>query len=535
MSETTGGEELFADDARRYRLDSRIATGGMGQVWRATDTLLGRQVAVKVLKAELADDSMFRTRFETEARNAAALHHPGIAAVFDVGEKAPTSVDPHPRPYLVMELVEGQPLSALLTDGRELDPAAVRLLLAQVGEALGAAHRAGIVHRDVKPANLIVTEDQTVKVTDFGIARAADAAQITRTGAVMGTPQYLSPEQAEGKPATAASDVYALGVVAFECLAGRRPFDAESPVATALAHVREPVPDLPDSVPDDLAGVVRRAMAKNPSERYADGAAFAAALRDPSADGTSARGLGMAGAGAAGAAAGAAAGLGAAGAAAAADDNSTQVLPVGGPAPTPDPTGPVTTSTTTTPAQRSNPWPVVAAVVLVVALAVVLTLLLTGGDDEEPAADTATTSETPSETETTTEPTEETSTAEESVQVNEGDYVGQPIDQVEADLQGLGLQVERNAVDNANPDVDGLVTAVNPSGAVQPGSVVTVTFWGEAPETPTEEPTTETPTEEPTTELPTEVPTTDVPTASDTLAPSSPAAATASREVTAGE
>jgi serine/threonine-protein kinase len=160
-----------------------------------------------------------------------------------------------------------------------MDPAAAAALLAAVGDAIGAAHVQGIVHRDVKPGNLLVTPDHRVKITDFGIARAADGLALTRTGEVMGTPQYLSPEQAEGKPATPASDVYSLGAVAYECLVGRRPFAAESAVATALAHLREPVPELPGTVPPALAAVVRRSLAKDPAERYADGAAFAAAVR----------------------------------------------------------------------------------------------------------------------------------------------------------------------------------------------------------------------------------------------------------------
>ncbi len=192
------GPERWVDDAHRYRLDSRIATGGMGEVWRATDTVLGRTVAVKLLKAEYADDATFRSRFETEARHAAALSHPGIAAVYDFGQAHPDDGSGTPRPYLVMELVEGQPLSQLLRPGQPLDPDVTRDLLAQVGDALGAAHRAGIVHRDVKPANLLVTPDRRVKVTDFGIARAAEGMALTQTGQVMGTPQYLSPEQAEG-------------------------------------------------------------------------------------------------------------------------------------------------------------------------------------------------------------------------------------------------------------------------------------------------------------------------------------------------
>ena len=208
MSETPTGPvqpaepERFADDARRYRLDSRIATGGMGEVWRGTDTALDRPVAIKLLKHEYADDATFRSRFETEARHAAALQHPGIAAVFDVGESQASGVADGsgiPRPFLVMELVDGQPLSALLRPGQPLDPAAVRDLLAQAGDAIGAAHRAGIVHRDIKPANLLVTPDRKIKITDFGIARASEGLGLTGTGQVMGTPQYLSPEQARGR------------------------------------------------------------------------------------------------------------------------------------------------------------------------------------------------------------------------------------------------------------------------------------------------------------------------------------------------
>ena len=256
-----GPHERFADAAERYRLDSRIATGGMGEVWRATDTRLGRTVAVKLLKDEYADDATFRTRFTSEAQHAAALHHPGVAAVYDYGGSDAT-------PYLVMELVDGQPLSALIAPDRPMDPEVVRDLMAQAADAIGAAHAAGIVHRDVKPANLLVTPDRRVKITDFGIARAAEGMALTQTGQVMGTPQYLSPEQAQGGTATPASDVYSLGVVAFECLAGRRPFVGETPVATALAHLREPVPDLPPEIPSDLAAVVRRAMAKDPADRF---------------------------------------------------------------------------------------------------------------------------------------------------------------------------------------------------------------------------------------------------------------------------
>jgi serine/threonine-protein kinase len=275
----TGGANgaVYADDAGRYLLASRIATGGMGEVWRARDTVLGRDVAIKLLKPEFAGDPVFRTRFEGEARHAAGLQHPGIAAVYDVGEQI--LQDGSVRPFLVMELVDGRPLSSLIRPGVGMDPVVVRDIVSQAGDALAAAHAAGIVHRDVKPANLLVTADRKVKVTDFGIARALSQAAVTGTGAVMGTPQYLSPEQARGDVATPASDVYGLGVVAYECLAGRRPFEKETAVATALAHLNDPVPPLPATVPADITAVVMRALAKKPAERFPDAAAFAAALR----------------------------------------------------------------------------------------------------------------------------------------------------------------------------------------------------------------------------------------------------------------
>ncbi len=249
--------------SERYRLTERIAVGGMGEVWAATDEVLGREVAVKFLRPEYVDDAEFRERFRAEARHAAGLSHPGIASVFDYGEQ----VEPEPSAWLVMELVEGEPLSALLQRTPVLLPARALDIVGQAALALEAAHSAGVVHRDVKPGNLLVRPDGVVKVTDFGIARAVDAVPITRTGTMVGTAYYLSPEQAGGKPVTPASDVYSLGVVAYECLAGQRPFPGDNAIAVATAHLREDPPPLPDTVPADVRALVAEAMQKDPARR----------------------------------------------------------------------------------------------------------------------------------------------------------------------------------------------------------------------------------------------------------------------------
>lgn len=260
----------------RYRLTGRIATGGMGEVWRAEDTLLHRKVAVKVLKSELTVDPTFLERFRAEARNTAALTHQGIAGVHDYGE---IEDGDQRTAYLVMELVEGQPLSAVLAQEGRLAVNRVLDIVEQAAAALDAAHRTGMVHRDVKPGNLIVTPDGTVKVTDFGIARVTDTVPLTQAGMVVGTAQYFAPEQAEGRTTTPASDVYSLGVVAYECLAGRLPFVADSSVAVAVMQIRDQAPPLPDDVPPPVRALVARAMAKDPRMRFTTGGDFAAAVR----------------------------------------------------------------------------------------------------------------------------------------------------------------------------------------------------------------------------------------------------------------
>jgi len=257
----------------RYVLTDRIAAGGMGDVWRASDSVLGRDVAVKVMRANAAADPTFAARFRDEARHSAGMSHQNIATVYDYGEDDGTA-------YLVMELVEGEPLSTMIARG-PMAPSQVRSIVGQAALALAAAHSAGVVHRDVKPANILVTPDGRVKLTDFGIARAVDGASHTRTGEVLGTPQYLSPEQALGRGATGASDLYALGIITQEMLTGHKPFDQGSAVATALAQVNDPPPPLPDTVPGDLRRIVEQSLAKDPADRPTSAAAVAAALGMP--------------------------------------------------------------------------------------------------------------------------------------------------------------------------------------------------------------------------------------------------------------
>ena len=244
----------------RYRLADQLAAGGMGEVWKASDELLGRQVAVKVLQHQYAGDPTFRARFRAEAQYTARLTHPGIAQVYDYGEQDDIS-------FLVMELVPGEPLSAILARHRRLTSDVTLDIVGQAARALQSAHSVGLMHRDIKPGNLLVTPDGVVKLTDFGIARAAEAVTLTQTGMVMGTAHYVSPEQAAGKPLTPATDIYSLGVVAYECLAGGPPFTAETVVTVALKHVREFPPPLPPDVPEPVQELVALALEKDPAAR----------------------------------------------------------------------------------------------------------------------------------------------------------------------------------------------------------------------------------------------------------------------------
>ncbi|MDQ3660138.1 MAG: protein kinase [Actinomycetota bacterium] len=293
----------------RYRLEQRLAAGGMGTVYEATDERLNRRVAVKLLKEELVDDPRFVERFRREARAVAGLSHPNIASVFDFGAD-------DGRDFIVMELIEGQDLAEMLRSG-PLEPSRAAAIAAQSCDALAHAHAAGIVHRDVKPGNIIVADSDRVKVTDFGIARAIGETTLTATGSVLGTAHYLAPEQASGDSVGPASDQYAMGVVLFEMLTGEVPFPGASPIGIAMRHVSDAIPapsSIVREVPETLDEVTKTATAKDPAERYPDISAMASALRAVSSTVPPAAGAG-------------AAALNAAATAPLADSSGTQVMP----------------------------------------------------------------------------------------------------------------------------------------------------------------------------------------------------------------
>ena len=416
----------------RYELAELIAAGGMGQVWRGIDVLLGRPVAVKVLRSEYTGDRTFRARFRAEAQHAAGLSHPNIAAVFDYGETEATDGSGETLAYLVMELVEGVPLSAVLEREGRL-PAAVTLsLLEQTASALAEAHRVGLVHRDVKPGNILVRDDGSVKITDFGIAWSAGSVPLTRTGQVIGTPQYLAPEVAEGHHATPASDVYALGLVGYECLTGHPAFDGDNAVTIALKQVRDDPEPLPDDLPGDVRTLIRRALAKDPAARMADGAAFVAAVEDvragrPIPEPAPTRRVAV----------------------------LPSPLPVEGPA-----TGPATrTVRPPRPRRRGLAAVLVPVVTLLLGAGAAAGVFVAVSSDEE------------------TGPTVVAAQTDDArIVLAAEDYVGRQVDEAALALSALGLLVQREeeVTDDAAP---GLVTAVDPVGAqLRPGDVVRVRY-----------------------------------------------------------
>lgn len=424
--------------AGRYRLDRRIATGGMGVVWAATDELLGRQVAIKVVKPEYADDPAFRERLQAEARAAAAVHDPHVVAIYDVGESTDAG---QIESFIVMELLAGESLAAELHRG-PLPPDQVATLLADVGTALAAAHACGVVHRDIKPGNLMCEPSGRHVVLDFGIARAASAASLTATGVILGTARYLSPEQAAGHPAIAASDVYALGVVAHHCLSGAPPFDAESDVAIALAHLHDPVPPLPANVPGRLAALIESCLAKRPEER-------------PSAADVATRARALI-------------------AARAAPDAAA---PPGGPSrSTAAPLEPVTAglepvasapaTQERAPAWLGSRWLAVGAAAGLTLIAAVTALGIAANPADRAAAGNARKVAVQ-----TSPPAAVRPVANRTVRIIGSRFVGKTWPAARAELVALGLQPRRRTAASGEPP--GRVVRVSPTGLVAPGSIVT--------------------------------------------------------------
>ncbi len=441
----------------RYQLSTRVAIGGMGEVWQATDLVIGRIVAIKILKDEYLGDPGFLERFRAEARHAALVNHEGIANVFDYGEEEGSA-------YLVMELVPGEALSSILERERVLPTDRVLDIVAQTANALQAAHAAGLVHRDIKPGNLLITPEGRVKITDFGIARIADQVPLTATGQVMGTVQYLSPEQASGHPASPATDIYSLGIVAYEALAGKRPFTGESQVAIAMAQINERPPDLPVIVSEPVRNLVLACIAKNPADRPASAAHLARAaqaLRRGDVAAAAAAVPGVLGGMTLGALAPANA--------QAATSAMTQVLPSAGAVNTP--TAPVEE-------QRRNPWtwPLVAIVSLlaVVLVGVIIAIALQGGGDEpEP---------TPTGSGTSARPTPSVTPTSNLVLLNRSDVLGKNEADVAALLDRLGLALDAQVGRVAETeDQVGLSYAATPTGNVSRGAVITVQFYDAIP------------------------------------------------------
>ncbi|MBB3086294.1 serine/threonine-protein kinase [Geodermatophilus sabuli] len=475
--------------AGRYEITAPIATGGMGEVWRARDRVLDRVVAAKVLRSEFTGDPSFVARFRNEARHTAALSHPNIASVYDYGETDDERGGQ--LAFLVMELVEGKPLVTILHEEGKLPVDWTLHVLSQSADGLSAAHKAGVVHRDIKPGNLIVRPDGVVKLTDFGIARARDATPLTRTGMVVGTAQYLSPEQAQGFEVTAASDVYSLGVVGYECLTGGRPFDGTSQVAVALAHINRPPPPLPGNVPAAVRLLIERALAKDPADRFADGAAFAAAIRSVAA------GNGLSAAPLTGGTLPARPGPAPAPTPARArtelvtdiSDSRTQVL---GAASAGGTGGPGTAPGAMPPLRRppeddepaggprhaerprgGNRWVWLVAGLLLLALVGGGTWFLLAGDNDSPAGNRQPTSASSTSV----------STAAGTFTVNTDEFIGQNVDTVEEYLVGNGLQVSKREADAAQVTAPGrafdagdVVTSDPANEAVPLGTVVTLYY-----------------------------------------------------------
>jgi serine/threonine-protein kinase len=498
----------------------------MGEVWKAKDLILGRIVAIKVLKEEYTGDPGFLQRFRAEARHTALLNHVGIANVFDYGEEEGSA-------YLVMELVPGQPLSSIIEHEQVLSPDRTLSMIAQTARALSVAHAQGLVHRDIKPGNLLITPDGRVKVTDFGIARLADQVPLTQTGQVMGTAQYLAPEQATGQTATGASDIYSLGVIGYECLTGHRPFSGESQIAIALAQVNDAPPPLPETLPTPVRALLMSMLSKDPKNRPANAiklseaaeairrgdisAAHAAvpgmllfdaatgpitapvdiptaptgviepgAEKDKSTTATSA--LPVIGAAGAAAAAGLAASAAAARGAGPRDTLSRADALAAERTWEQEETDEYEEPVQEPERRRRSPWtwPLIALILLVLfaLIGIILTqagiLFPTKGAVSSSSARTTSASPSPSPTSASPSPTSAsptptpTQSTPETINLIPEAYLGQPYNDVRSKLVGMGLQVNGDPVFNdATP---GTVTNIEPSGPVSPGATIKVTY-----------------------------------------------------------
>ena len=448
----------------RYELSSRIAVGGMGEVWKASDSIIGRTVAIKILKDEYMGDPGFLERFRAEARHAALVNHEGIANVFDYGEEQGSA-------YIVMELVPGEPLSAIIDREGRLPANRVLGIVAQTATSLQAAHDAGLVHRDIKPGNLLITPEGRVKITDFGIARIADQVPLTATGQVMGTVQYLAPEQASGHSATPSTDIYSLGIVAYECLAGKRPFTGESQVAIAMAQINDTPPELPADVSEPVRNLVMSCLSKDAAGRPESAAKLAqaaAALHRGDVELAASYVPQVRGA--------------------ATDPTATVVMPTQAGADAATTALPQTTvmapSTEFTEGEEPEgdlekkqksrwTWPLVTLLALLLLIGGGTAIALLNQGDPEPTKPTTPTSSKPKTTKPkpTTEPPKPTSAT-----IDAGQVVGKSYDEAVGYLSGLGFNNVTQKSGKAVPDDQvGLVSDVSPSGKTQFDELITLT------------------------------------------------------------
>lgn len=406
----------------------------MGEVWQAQDETILRQVAIKILKQQYMGDPDFVDRFRTEAKHAAMINHDGIANVYDYGEDEGSA-------FLVMELVPGESLSSILEREKTLPAKQVISIIAQTALALDAAHREGLVHRDVKPGNLLITPDGHVKITDFGIARVANQVSLTQTGQVMGTVQYLAPEQATGKAATAAGDIYSLGIVAYEALAGRRPFKGDTQMAIAMAQINDIPPALPEGTDPKLVRLVMDCLAKKPDQRPRSALELAARAEALLADTPAHVAI-------------------------------NTVIPTGV-EPVSDETTVINTDTKPTVTVPAIwPW-VVLILVLLSTIAVIVWAGLVAPKPVEP-----TPTPTPTKTETPT-PTPTPTKTEEKVVVLLSEYEGLDVSLVVPKLSDLGLIVEPIAGDTV-PAEDPRISQVyeiSPLGSLDVGSTILVYYY----------------------------------------------------------